>query len=166
MNEETEVDSQAIEEIEELKIDILPPEKPKKVKGNLKDKKTSKGKPTPKHIIAAIIGAYLSGKYQSQLEIADAVGTSISNVENTISSIPKEYIILKDEAVNQRIALKVVEFIEEGFESLKHLDNHFRNEAWLMNQDAEQLGKLYGIKADKIRMIMEAIERANRSGGE
>lgn len=138
----------------------------RKLKSNLTVKKakepsTSQGAKTPPEVVAHIIGAYLSGQFQNNYEIAIHIGTSESNVKKIIQAIPPEYVTLKDAAVNAEIANAVVDFIKDGFKSLRAIDEHIQDKTWLMNQSAAEIATLYGVKADKLMKIMELIERAN-----
>jgi len=62
---------------------------------------------------------------------------------------------------DDRLAKLVAEFLEGALESLKRIDGITIDGDWLRSQDAAGLATLYGVKADKVIRILEAIEWAN-----
>ena len=91
--------------------------------------------------------------------IVSGIGGSESTVSRLRASIPEEY--LKKE----KIAGLVVDFLEEALGSLIRIDRITLDQDWLLSQDAASLATFYGVKADKVIRILEAIERANRVNG-
>ncbi len=136
-------------------------------KSNGKQKiKNSHGGPRekiPPEILGSIIGAYLSGKFASQSEIARELNISEDMVGKTVSNIPKEYIPVRDENINQRVSEKTLEFLESGLDALANISRMTENQEWLLTQPADKMAVFYGVTADKVMKIMELIERANSS---
>ena len=58
-----------------------------------------------------------------------------------------------------------MDFLEEALGSLIRIDRITLDQDWLLSQDAASLATFYGVKADKVIRILEAIERANRVNG-
>ncbi len=60
-----------------------------------------------------------------------------------------------------RIGELITEMLEASLASLTRIANITTDNVWLKSQNAAELATLYGVKADKIIRILEAIERAN-----
>lgn len=129
--------------------------------GPAKKTVTKKGKITPPEVTAQIIAALLSGQFQDDTELAAAVGTSKSNITKIKKSIPKEYLEQISAIKKDKIGQLVGEFLEGALHSLQRIDAVTLNEEWLFNQGAAELATFYGVKADKVIKILEAIERAH-----
>ncbi len=56
--------------------------------------------------------------------------------------------------------------LEASLASLTRIAKVTADDVWLKSQNAAELATLYGVKADKIIKILEAIERANSTGTE
>ncbi len=65
-----------------------------------------------------------------------------------------------------RIGELITEMLEASLGSLTRIANITKDEVWIKSQNAAELATLYGVKADKIIKILEAIERANSQGTE
>jgi hypothetical protein len=121
----------------------------------------NKGRQTPIEVQAQIIAALLSGQFSNDSDIALEARVSKATVSRIRASLPANIlanIITKKE---DRMAELVAEFLEEGLESLKRIDGITIDGDWLRTQDAPGLATLYGVKADKVIRILEAVERAN-----
>lgn len=155
------IDGDELNDVKQISVSI---DKPKNI--GKQRKKNSHGGPrekTPPEILGAIIGAYLSGKFASQSDIARELGISEDMVGKTISKIPKDYVPVRDANINQRVASKTLEFLESGLEALANISRITENHEWLMSQPADKIAVFYGVTADKVMKIMELIERANES---
>lgn len=120
----------------------------------------------PPEVLGAVIGAYLSGKFASSQDIAKELNVSETFVSTTVNAIPKDYVPVRDENINQRVAEKTLEFLESGLDALANISRITENTEWMLTQSADKLAVFYGVKADKIMKIMELIERANSSDDE
>lgn len=152
------------DELNDVKQISISTNKPKS--NGKQSSKNSHGGPrekTPPEILGAIIGAYLSGKFATQSDIARELNISEDTVGKTISNIPKEYVPVRDENINQRVSEKTLEFLESGLDALSNISRITENQEWLMSQPADKMAVFYGVTADKVMKIMELIERANSS---
>lgn len=153
------IDGDELNDVEQISIstNII------KSNGKQKDKNSHGGprEKTPPEVLGAIIGAYLSGKFASQSDIARELGISEDTVGKTISKIPKDYVPVRDENINQRVSEKTLEFLESGLDALANISRMTQNQEWLMTQPADKMAVFYGVTADKVMKIMELIERAN-----
>lgn len=125
-------------------------------------KKNNQGVETPDEVKAAIISALLSGQFQTDKEAAKAIGVHPGVVSKYKKLIPAEYLeqVLADK--KDAIGEKIMEFLESALEGLKSIDQKLAmNEEWLLRQNAAEIATFYGVKADKVIKILEAIERAN-----
>lgn len=139
------------------------PQPPKKSTGN-KKKVSYKGRSgTPPEVQAQIIGALLSGQFSEDQDVAKAIGVSKSTVSRLRKQIPPEYVRQIETEKKDRIGELVGEFLEEALESLKRIDAITHDQDWLKAQDAPGLATFYGVKADKVIKILQAIEEANRA---
>ncbi len=144
------------DEIKEATAEIS--KKPKKPKGV----KTGKGNVTPPEVTASIVTCFLSGVFQSDEDIAKHVGVSRSTVAKIKKHIPEDILHIKNTATGARIEALVLEFLEETLESLKRISRLTLNDEWLQKQTAVELATFFGVKADRVLKILEAIERANQ----
>ncbi len=120
-----------------------------------------KGSITPPEVQAQIIGALLSGQFATDAEVAKEAKVSKSTVSRIRKSIPPEYLKQIEIVKKDRIGELVVEFLESTLESLKKINEYTSEQEWIQRQDAAGIGVLFGIKADKVTKVLEAIERAH-----
>jgi hypothetical protein len=133
-------------------------------KGSGKAKRaTRKGSRTPPEVQAQIIGVLLTGQFRTDEEAAAAVGVSKSTVSRLRAIIPGEYLKLAETLKKERIADRVVDFIDEALDSLVRINRITHEQDWLLSQDAASLATFYGVSADKLIRILEASDRANRA---
>lgn len=171
-NEQNEVNDSELNNVEQEIVipEVLP--KVSKIKKLQKKKSkigTGSGGPRekiPTEVIGHIIGAYLSGMYKTQTEIAATLGVSDTIVSETIGKIPAEYLPLKDENKNKQIADGILDMIQEGLSGMKQISRQTQNETWMMNQSADELGSLYDIQGRTIIRIMELMERSDAAARE
>lgn len=129
-----------------------------------KDTRGGKREKIPPEIMGAVIGAYLSGKFSTNADIAKELNLSDTFVSNVVNKIPKDYVPIRDENINARVSEKTLEFLESGLDALANISRITENQEWLMTQPADKLAIFYGVTADKVMKIMELIERANDNG--
>jgi hypothetical protein len=123
---------------------------------------TRKGSRTPPEVQAQIIGVLLTGQFRTDEEAANAIGVSKSTVSRLRASIPDEYLKLSETLKKERIADRVVDFIDEALDSLIRVNRITLDQDWLLSQDAASLATFYGVSADKVIRILEASENAHR----
>jgi DNA-binding transcriptional regulator LsrR (DeoR family) len=125
-----------------------------------------KGVKTPPEVQAQIIAALLFGQFNTDEQVAEATGVSKHTVGRIRKRIPSEYLIQVETLKKDRIGDLVVEYLEKALESQIRIDEVTLNEEWLFQQDAASLATFYGVKADKVYRLLEAIERANHPNQE
>ncbi len=118
---------------------------------------------TPPEVTAQIISCFLSGMFQTDIQIAEHVKVSPSTVGRIRSAVYKEFpdlLKFAETALRARVETLIVEMIEETLESLKRISALTKNDGWLCQQTAVELATLYGVKADRVIKILDAIQAA------
>jgi hypothetical protein len=110
---------------------------------------------------AEIFAALLTGQFGTDAELAHSKGVSKQTVSRLKRLIPAEYLRQAQAMKDDKIGRLVFEYLEESLQSSMRIDGITHDKEWLRSQDAASLATLYGVKADKVFRILEAIERAN-----
>jgi hypothetical protein len=136
-------------------------EKRSSAKKSIKKNTGQQGRAVPINVQAQIIASLLSGQFRTDAQIATEVSVSRMTVSRIRAAIPEEILLQLVTLKKERIGELVGEFLEESLESLKRIDKITSDSEWLRLQDATGLSMFYGVKADKVIRLLEAIERAN-----
>lgn len=113
---------------------------------------------------AAVMAALLAG--QSPKQVSNAHRIPYQTVYTWYRQLsPEDYHIISEQK-KQEIGNKIILWLDASLEALKAQAELFSDEKWLAEQEASQLGVLYGIVADKSTRIIETIGRLEGSNTE
>lgn len=105
---------------------------------------------------AAVMAALLTGQSVSsvakEFELPKGTVSNWKRAGGTVKSDPKK----ADE-----IGDLLVGYLHETLVTLKAQAKFFRNEAWLMEQDADALAVLHGVQTDKAVRLLESLSGSN-----
>lgn len=117
------------------------------------------GKRIPDDIRAAIIAQLIDGHAVTR------VAENFKIPKQTISRLKKEIPAEELRQIEVRKGVRIAELIsrnlELSFEAMNNIANQTKNAKWLSEQNAHDLATLFGVTADKVFRVLEAIENAH-----
>src|SRR5262245_1738659 len=121
-------------------------------------------KKTAPEVEAAVMAALLTG--QGVMEVAREVKVSNATVSRLKARLSNETLNDIESKKRADFGELLAGYLAETITTLRAQARFFRNETWLKQQSAADLGLLHGIQCDKAIRLLEAIERANYEWGD
>ncbi len=117
-----------------------------------------KGKRISDEIRTAVMSALLNG--HAVTKVADDFKIPHSTVSRLKNEIPQEKLDEVGRKKGDRIAELITQNLELSFTAMNNIANQTGNAKWLSEQNAHDLATLFGVTADKVFRVLEAIQNA------
>lgn len=117
------------------------------------------GKRIPDEIRAAVIAELIDG--HAVTKVAERFKIPKQTVSRLKKEIPAEQLGQIETKKGERIAELITKNLELSFQAMNNIANQTANAKWLSEQNAHDLATLFGVTADKVFRVLEAIENAH-----
>lgn len=116
------------------------------------------GKRIPDEIRAAVLAELLAG--HTVTHVSEKFKIPQGTVSRLRKAIPAEKLNEIETKKGERIAELITQNLELSFQAMNNIASQTANVEWLNRQNAHDLATLFGVTADKIFRVLEAIENA------
>lgn len=118
----------------------------------------AKGQKISDEIRSAVMAELLAG--HAVTKVAERFNIPHSTVSRLKTEIPQEKLDEVGRKKGDRIAELITQNLELSFTAMNNIANQTNNDEWLSKQNADDLATLFGVTADKVFRVLEAIQNA------
>lgn len=118
----------------------------------------------PEDVKAAVVAELLAG--HAVTKVAERFQLPKATVSRLKATIPTEQLEQIGTKKGERIAELITQNLELSFQAMNNIANQTQNVRWLFKQNAHDLATLFGVTADKVFRVLEAIQNAQEQPAE